>query len=69
MGRRTKTSKVSRQNNDSALLAAEDILRSVVDSPKNTQLCVTQDVQFHSNNCDDTFVQDTLRTLRDRLKE
>ena len=69
MGRRTKASKVSRQNNDSAMLAAEHILCTVVESPKNTLQSVTQNALFHSNNCNDTFVQETLRTLREKLKE
>ena len=69
MGRRTKTTEVSRQNSDAAMLAAEEILSAVIETPKNTQLKVARDALRHNNNGDDTFVHDTLRTLRERLKE
>ena len=69
MGRQTKTSGMTRQNNDAAALAAEEILNEVVEAPKTGRLNVTRDVLVEANNTDDTFVQDTLRTLREKLKE
>lgn len=69
MNRRTKTSGMTRQNNDAAALAVEKIVNGVVVAPKNKRLRATRDALRHANNGDDTFVQDTLRTLRERLKE
>lgn len=69
MERRKKTSGMTRQNSDASVLAAEVIVNEVDAAPKNKRLRVTRDALHHNNNDEDIFVQDTLRTLREKLKE